>query len=74
MKKALSILLILFFICTNSYALKLAQLKSETAEELLLFFEEEELVIATKHPIPVKVPNDYPANKQMVIIEAKYMF
>jgi outer membrane cobalamin receptor len=37
-----------------SYAFELAELKTETAEELLLFFEEEDLVIATRHETPVR--------------------
>jgi len=50
---------ILFMACislllfSNSYAQQLEELKTATAEELLLFFEEEELVIATRHVLPV---------------------
>ncbi len=39
---------------TASHAFQLAQLESETKEELLLFFEEEELVIATLRPTTVR--------------------
>ncbi len=51
------ILFILFtlFLYTNSYAFELAELKSETADDLLLFFEEEEiLTLATKQLQSVK--------------------
>ncbi len=46
--------LIICFIATNSFAFQLAELQTETAEELLLFFEEEELIIATKYKIPLR--------------------
>jgi iron complex outermembrane receptor protein len=54
MIKVLLTALIIFSFCYPSFAFELAELKSETAEELLLFFEEEELVIATRHKVPVK--------------------
>ncbi|MEW6599340.1 MAG: TonB-dependent receptor [Nitrospirota bacterium] len=48
--------LILFLISLYSYSLAqdFAELKSETAEELLMFFEEEELMIATRSATPVR--------------------
>ncbi|MEW6599341.1 MAG: TonB-dependent receptor [Nitrospirota bacterium] len=54
MNKYLFIIFILLITCSTSYAQDLAELKSETAEELLMFFEEEELVIATRHETPVR--------------------
>ena len=48
------IILILLFLCSTSFAYELAELQTETAEELLLFFEEEELVTATRHETPVR--------------------
>ncbi len=58
MKKLLnrfvSIVLALLFLCTNVYAFQLAELQTETATDLLLFFEEEDLIIATRHEIPVR--------------------
>ncbi len=50
----LTLALILLLFCTNSFAYELAALESETAEDLLLFFEEEELIIATKHKTPLR--------------------
>jgi len=52
-KIILPILIILLFIA-QAHAFQLAELETETAEDLLLFFEVEELVIATRHKIPVK--------------------
>jgi iron complex outermembrane receptor protein len=43
-----------FFIPLNSYAVQLAQLEIETTEELLLFFDVEELVIATRRPTSIR--------------------
>ncbi len=54
MLRLLSTVLILLFICANSFAYDMAALESETAEDLLLFFEEEELVIATRRPTSVR--------------------
>jgi iron complex outermembrane receptor protein len=54
MIKILLTALIIFSFCYPSFSVELAELESETAEELLLFFEEEELVIATRHKTPVK--------------------
>jgi iron complex outermembrane receptor protein len=54
MIKALLTTLIIFSFCYPSFSVELAELESETAEELLLFFEEEELTIATRHKTPVK--------------------
>jgi iron complex outermembrane receptor protein len=54
MIKILHIILILLFLCSNSFAIQLAELRTETAEDLLLFFEEEELVIATRRATPVR--------------------
>ncbi|MBI4824891.1 MAG: TonB-dependent receptor [Nitrospirae bacterium] len=48
------VLLTALFICSTSFAFEVAALKTETAEELLMFFEEEELVIATRHETPVR--------------------
>lgn len=53
MIRIILLILLLLFLNSISYAFQLAELESETAEELLLFFEEEELVIATKHATPV---------------------
>ncbi len=47
-------LLIILSVFSNSFAYEMAALESETAEDLLLFFEEEELVIATKRPTLVR--------------------
>jgi len=52
--KFIIIILILSILHSTAFAQKLAELKTETAEELLLFFEEEELVIATRSSIPVR--------------------
>ncbi len=50
----LSVFLILQSFCLISYAFETSELESKTAEELLLFFEEEELVIATRYKTPVR--------------------
>ncbi len=47
-------ILFVTLLCSNSFAFELAQLQTETAEDLLLFFEEEELFIATRHKTPIK--------------------
>ena len=45
---------ILLSFISNSFAYEVAELRTETAEELLLFFEKEDLVIATRHETPVR--------------------
>ncbi len=52
--RLLSTVLILLFIYSTSFAYEMAALESETAEDLLLFFEEAELIIATRHATPVR--------------------
>jgi vitamin B12 transporter len=49
-------ILILLFLCTNSYTFELAELESETAEELLLFYDWEELLVEapTRRPTRIK--------------------
>ena len=54
MIKILFAVLTILLTCSPSFAQELAELKTETAEELLLFFEEEELVTATRYAIPVR--------------------
>jgi len=54
MIKHLFTALILLASLSSAHAFQLAELQSETAEELLLFFEEEELVIATKRATTVR--------------------
>ncbi len=54
MVKALSAVLLVLLCITTSIASKMPDLTSETAEELLLFFEEDELVIATRRPTPAR--------------------
>ena len=52
-KIILPIVFILFFL-PNADAFQLAELKTETAEDLLLFFDTEELMIATRHETSVR--------------------
>ncbi len=54
MIRYLFVILILLSLCLPSFAFQLAELQTETAEELLLFFEVEEMVIATRHATPVR--------------------
>jgi len=44
----------LLLVFSNAFAYQLAGLESETAEELLMFYEEEELVIATRNTTSVR--------------------
>jgi len=44
MSRVLLTVLLLFCICSTSYAIELSELQSETAEDLLLFYDWEELV------------------------------
>ncbi|MDH4028843.1 MAG: TonB-dependent receptor plug domain-containing protein, partial [Nitrospirota bacterium] len=46
--------IILLLLCTASSAFEPAELQTKTAEELLMFFEEEELIIATRTAVPVR--------------------
>ena len=52
--RILIILISLVSLYTTSHAFELAELESETTEELLLFFEAEELVIATRSATSVR--------------------
>jgi outer membrane receptor for ferrienterochelin and colicins len=54
MIRILFTVLILLSAFSGSYAFELAELKTDTAEELLLFFEKEELVTATGTPKSVR--------------------
>ncbi len=47
-------IIITIALCSTSFAFQLAELQTETAEDLLLFFEEEELIIATRHKTTVR--------------------
>ena len=54
MIRILFTIFILLSACSISYAQDFAELESEMTEDLLLFFEEEELVIATRRATPVR--------------------